>query len=87
MRAWATMFEEFLSSRGVEAPYTEADYFEHVDGRPRYDGVRAVLASRGLELPENLKHLAQTSQGDTAQEASTLLAKYGESQDTPVTTR
>ena len=52
MRAWATMFEEFLSSRGVEAPYTEADYFEHVDGRPRYDGVRAVLASRGLELPE-----------------------------------
>ena len=52
MRAWATMFEEFLTSRGVAAPYTEADYFEHVDGRPRYDGVRAVLASRGLEVPE-----------------------------------
>jgi beta-phosphoglucomutase family hydrolase len=52
MRAWAVMFEEFLDSRGVEAPYTEADYFEHVDGRPRYDGVRAVLVSRGLELPE-----------------------------------
>ena len=30
MRAWATMFEQFLSSRGVEAPYTEADYFEPV---------------------------------------------------------
>lgn len=52
MRAWATMFEEFLTSRGVEAPYTEADYFAHVDGRPRYDGVRTFLASRGLELPE-----------------------------------
>ena len=52
MRAWATMFEEFLASRGALAPYTEADYFEHVDGRPRYDGVRAVLVSRGLELPE-----------------------------------
>lgn len=52
MRAWATMFEEFLASRGAPAPYTEADYFEHVDGRPRYDGVRAVLVSRGLELPE-----------------------------------
>ena len=52
MRAWATMFEEFLASRGARAPYTEADYFEHVDGRPRYDGVRAVLVSRGLELPE-----------------------------------
>ena len=52
MRAWATMFEEFLASRDAPAPYTEADYFEHVDGRPRYDGVRAVLVSRGLELPE-----------------------------------
>ena len=52
MRAWATMFEEFLSSRGVEAPYTEADYFEYVDGRPRYDGVRELLASRGITIPE-----------------------------------
>lgn len=32
-------------------PYTEADYFEHVDGKPRYDGVRDFLASRGLQLP------------------------------------
>ncbi len=46
-----------------------------------------AMAHRGRELPENLKHLADTSQGDTAQEASTLLRKYGPSQDTPVTTR
>ena len=52
MRAWAEMFTAFLAARGDDRPYTDADYFEHVDGRPRYDGVRAVLASRGIELPE-----------------------------------
>jgi beta-phosphoglucomutase family hydrolase len=31
--------------------YTDADYFAHVDGKPRYDGVRDFLASRGIELP------------------------------------
>ena len=46
-----------------------------------------AMKHRGRELPENLAHLAETSQGDTAQEASTLLSKYGPSQDTPVTTR
>ncbi|UEJ83803.1 HAD-IA family hydrolase [Brachybacterium halotolerans subsp. kimchii] len=52
MAAWAEMFSEFLASRGVAAPYTDADYFAHVDGRPRYDGVREMLASRGITLPE-----------------------------------
>lgn len=52
MRAWDAMFSGFLASRGVPEPYTEADYFAHVDGRPRYDGVRAMLASRGIVLPE-----------------------------------
>lgn len=52
MRAWDEMLSAELSARGVTQPYTDADYFEHVDGRPRYDGVRAVLASRGIELPE-----------------------------------
>jgi len=33
------------------SPYTDADYFEHVDGKPRYDGVRDFLASRGIDLP------------------------------------
>ncbi|WP_413541878.1 HAD family hydrolase [Brachybacterium squillarum] len=52
MRAWAEMFDAFLRSRGVEEPYTERDYFAHVDGRPRYDGVRELLASRGITIPE-----------------------------------
>jgi beta-phosphoglucomutase family hydrolase len=50
MRAWSTMFNAFLEPRG-EAPYTDEDYFAHVDGKPRYDGVAAFLASRGIELP------------------------------------
>jgi beta-phosphoglucomutase family hydrolase len=50
MHAWAEMFEAFLEGRGV-APYTDEDYFAHVDGKPRYEGVAALLASRGIELP------------------------------------
>lgn len=52
MRAWSVMFNDFLSSRGVGEPYTDEDYFAHVDGKPRYDGVRTFLASRGITLPE-----------------------------------
>ena len=29
----------------------DADYARYVDGKPRYDGVRDFLASRGIELP------------------------------------
>ena len=50
MRAWDRLFNEFLTQRGIAEPYTSADYFEYVDGRPRYDGVRAFLASRGIDL-------------------------------------
>ena len=50
MRAWDRLFNEFLTERGITEPYTSADYFEYVDGRPRYDGVRAFLASRGIDL-------------------------------------
>lgn len=51
MRAWARLFTPFLADAGV-APYTEQDYFAHIDGKPRYDGVRDLLASRGITLPE-----------------------------------
>ncbi|MET0695164.1 MAG: beta-phosphoglucomutase family hydrolase [Propionibacteriaceae bacterium] len=52
MLAWEKMFSEFLTARGVEEPYTEADYFDYVDGKPRYDGVRSFLMSRDIELPD-----------------------------------
>jgi HAD superfamily hydrolase (TIGR01509 family) len=53
MRAWQDLFVDFLTKRGlVDQPYTERDYFDHIDGKPRYDGVRSLLASRGLTLAE-----------------------------------
>jgi beta-phosphoglucomutase family hydrolase len=52
MRAWAEMFTEFLKDEEGQAPYTDDDYFTYVDGKPRYDGVRSFLESRGIELPE-----------------------------------
>ena len=50
-RAWRMLFEPILEAHGAE-PYREEDYFDHIDGRPRFDGVRAVLESRGIHLPE-----------------------------------
>lgn len=50
--AWKEMFDAFLQGAGDERPFTDADYATHVDGRLRQDGVRAFLASRGIELPE-----------------------------------
>ncbi|WP_227589921.1 HAD-IA family hydrolase [Demequina pelophila] len=52
MAAWRKMFTDFFVANGVEPAYTDADYFAYVDGKPRYDGVRACLASRGVTLPE-----------------------------------
>jgi beta-phosphoglucomutase family hydrolase len=52
MRAWHQMFSAYFLEHDVAPAYRNADYFTFVDGRPRYDGVRAALASRGIELPE-----------------------------------
>lgn len=52
MRAWARLFGEYLEAHGDTRPYTDADYFDYVDGKPRYDGVRSMLASRQITLPE-----------------------------------
>ncbi|MDT4933456.1 MAG: hypothetical protein QOK11_1348 [Pseudonocardiales bacterium] len=49
--AWAQTFNELLGKRGLP-PFTEHDYDEYVDGKPRADGVRDFLASRGITLPE-----------------------------------
>lgn len=51
--AWKELFDAFLRERDGDAfrPFTAADYDEYVDGRPRADGVRTFLASRGITLP------------------------------------
>ncbi len=51
MAAWRDMFTAFFDAHGVTPAYADQDYFDFVDGKPRYDGVKACLASRGIELP------------------------------------
>ncbi|GAA1793699.1 HAD family hydrolase [Agromyces lapidis] len=51
MHAWARLFTPYLELHGA-APYSEGDYFAHIDGKPRYDGVRSLLASRGIRIAE-----------------------------------
>ncbi len=51
--AWKETFDAFLRGYDGQRPFDAvADYDEYVDGRPRADGVRAFLDSRGIRLPE-----------------------------------
>jgi beta-phosphoglucomutase family hydrolase len=56
--AWKTTFDEFLRKRAQERGerFREfdavRDYDEHVDGKPRYEGVRSFLDSRNIDLPQ-----------------------------------
>jgi len=55
---WKQMFDEYLQNRAAETgeqfcPFELAtDYRFYVDGKPRFDGVRDFLTSRGIRLPE-----------------------------------
>ena len=66
--AWKEMFDEFLRTRAKQTgeafvPFDAAvDYLRYVDGRPRYDGVRSFLESRGIELPEGTPNDASTAE-------------------------
>lgn len=56
--AWTQMFDTFLLERARRTgePYRAfdpvTDYNSYVDGRPRADGIRTFLASRGIILPD-----------------------------------
>ncbi len=51
-RAWKETFDRFFAHRGLNDTFDEVDdYRGHVDGRPRYEGVAALLESRHIELP------------------------------------
>ncbi|HUA72016.1 MAG TPA: beta-phosphoglucomutase family hydrolase [Solirubrobacteraceae bacterium] len=57
-KAWKQMFDAFLRGWYERAgePYRAfalpEDYEKYVDGKPRRDGVRSFLESRGIKLPE-----------------------------------
>jgi beta-phosphoglucomutase family hydrolase len=56
-RAWKEMFDGFLRewAQRTREPFAEfdrpTDYDEYVDGKPRLEGVRSFLQSRGIDLP------------------------------------
>jgi beta-phosphoglucomutase family hydrolase len=55
--AWKEMFDEYLRQRAEQTgaafvPFTTDDYDRYVDGKPRLDGTRSFLQSRGIDLPE-----------------------------------
>jgi beta-phosphoglucomutase family hydrolase len=84
--AWKEMFDLFLSERG-ESPFDiQKDYYAYVDGKPRLEGIRSFLESRGIEISEEsirqlgekkntlfLKHLK--SDGIEVYQTSVLLAR------------
>lgn len=55
-QAWKQMFDEYLARRSggerFEPFDIETDYRRYVDGKPRFDGARSFLRSRGIELEE-----------------------------------
>jgi beta-phosphoglucomutase family hydrolase len=58
-QAWKEMFDEFLRDWYAQhdQPFQEfdrpTDYDEYVDGKPRLDGVKSFLESRGIQLPDD----------------------------------
>ncbi len=56
--AWKRLFDDYLAERSEDPaedhePFTDQDYLRHVDGKPRLDGVRDFLVSRGIEVDED----------------------------------
>jgi trehalose 6-phosphate phosphatase len=56
--AWKELFDEYLKERTkrnkeIFQPFDiDKDYLRYVDGKPRCDGVRSFLESRGISLPQ-----------------------------------
>jgi beta-phosphoglucomutase family hydrolase len=55
--AWKATFDRFLRADaewggGTFVPFSPADYEQYVDGRPRQEGVRTFLRTRGIEPDE-----------------------------------
>jgi beta-phosphoglucomutase-like phosphatase (HAD superfamily) len=54
--AWKRLFDDYLQGRAERhdeafQPFDiDRDYRTHVDGKPRYDGVKSFLSARGIEL-------------------------------------
>ena len=80
--AWKRTFDAFLRERDPQAAeFGDEDYTRYVDGKPRADGVRDFLASRGIELPEGSPDDgpdAQTVQGVATRKNELVQAELDE---------
>ena len=66
--AWKDMFDEYLRSRPEAfSEFTPDDYNEYVDGKPREDGVRSFLQSRGIEFDSATVATLATRKNDLVQ--------------------
>ena len=89
--AWRRTFDAFLQQYPAltpeqSAPFTDADYNAHVDGKPRKDGVRDFLASRKIILPEGSAQDgpdAATVEGVATRKNVLILAELAENGVTP----
>lgn len=86
-KAWKDMFDAFLGGRtdGSGAPLepfdVDRDYASFVDGRPRLDGTRSFLGSRGITLPEGAPDDTPgtaTVEGLSSQKNALLLRRLAE---------
>ncbi|HEY9713503.1 MAG TPA: hypothetical protein V6C72_08525, partial [Chroococcales cyanobacterium] len=52
--AWKSTFDELLEKlKGKNyQPFSQQDYLDYVDGKPREDGVTSFLKARKIKLPE-----------------------------------
>ena len=67
-KAWKEMFDEFLETQDGQQPFDiHGDYDEYVDGKPREDGVRDFLKSRGVDADEKLVDELATKKNDIVQ--------------------
>jgi beta-phosphoglucomutase family hydrolase len=70
-KAWKQMFDAFLKERDGDGftPFDQHhDYDEYVDGKPREDGVRDFLKSRGIDADEALVKQLGDRKNDLVQE-------------------
>jgi beta-phosphoglucomutase-like phosphatase (HAD superfamily) len=71
---WKQMFDEYLQRRATQrgeayrAFDLDNDYRLYVDGKPRYDGVRDFLGSRGIQLPRGVRRMPHSSRQSAGSE-------------------
>jgi len=85
--AWSEVLDPFISARvertrGEFAPFNpRTDYVGYMHGRPRLDGLRGFLASRGIRLPDGAPDDppdAETVHGLANRKKEALLRRFDE---------